>query len=231
MRQDESRRPLFCQCLHQIDTVNKERPFIQSLLEKYIAAAAGLSASWGRLREQSFEKNWQLLEQLSAGETDVVVSYLKWMADISESYCDDFVQYGRNRNKDYLMAWQGEPEAQPDNQPGDQSLHFVDLQKMKAKRGAGYQRRKKLSHESEENGPQREIDIKKHPNSAKETAGKCSDYAVWILAGSVGFLLGLIFAWFAGYGMLTLIIVILVVVLMAVMGYLYSSSGRNFDGD
>lgn len=227
MRQDERKRLLFCQCLHQIDTLDKKRPFIQALMEKYIAAAAGLSDSDGRFRQQSFEKNWLLLNQLSAGKISVVASYLEWMAGISESYYEGFVQYGQSRGRDCLMAVPDVSEEQLDSQ----HLHVVDMQKMKARRGSGYRRRKNRPHEFEKNGPQPEIDIKKHPNSANTAATKLSDYAVWILAGGVGFLLGLILVWFAGYGVLTLVIVMLVIVLMVVMGYVYGSSGRKSDGD
>lgn len=112
MKRDGRKRALFCQCLHQIDISDKERPFVQLLLDKYIAAAAGLSDNEGRFRDQSFEKCWQLLDQLSEGKIKVVADYLTWMKDISVQYYQDFVRYGSKEGKDWLMDLQFANEEQ-----------------------------------------------------------------------------------------------------------------------
>ena len=44
---------------------------------------------------------------------------------------------------------------------------------------------------------------------------------MWGLAMGTGFLAGLVFAWFAGYGVVTLIAVILVILLTAAAGIVY----------
>lgn len=48
-----------------------------------------------------------------------------------------------------------------------------------------------------------------------------ADYGLWGLAMGTGFLAGLVFAWFAGYGVVTLIAVILVILLTAAAGIVY----------
>lgn len=131
MKHDGRKRALFCQCLHQIDISDKERPFVQLLLDKYIAAAAGLSDSEARFRDQSFEKSWQLLDQLSEGKIKVVADYLTWMKDISVQYYQAFVQYGSREGRDWLMDLQFANEGQL----SCRELLAMNVDQMNAQRG------------------------------------------------------------------------------------------------
>ena len=60
-----------------------------------------------------------------------------------------------------------------------------------------------------------------HTDIEKSAMEKLSGYSAWFLAGSVGFMLGLVFAWFVGYDIITLIAVILVIILMVAAGWVY----------
>ena len=131
LKQDEGCRQLLCQCMHQIDTKDKTRTFVQTLMEKYISAAAGLPQSGSSGYKQSLERNWQLMDQLSAGKTKIVASYLKWMKDISIPYYQDFVEYGSKEGRDWLMDMQFADEAPP----GCQELLKMDVRQMNAQRG------------------------------------------------------------------------------------------------
>ena len=131
LKQDEGCRQLLCQCMHQIDTKDKTRTFVQTLMEKYISAAAGLPQSGSSGYKQSLKRNWQLMDQLSAGKTKIVASYLKWMKDISIPYYQDFVEYGSKEGRDWLMDMQFADEAPP----GCQELLKMDVRQMNAQRG------------------------------------------------------------------------------------------------
>ena len=54
-----------------------------------------------------------------------------------------------------------------------------------------------------------------------------ADYGLWGLAMGTGFLAGLVFAWFAGYGVVTLIAVILVILLTVAAGIVYFKCKNN----
>mgnify|MGYP007000005462 CR=1 FL=1 len=100
-------------------------------MEKNISAAAGLPQSGSSGYKQSLERNWQLMDQLSAGKTKIVASYLKWMKAISIPYYQDFVEYGSKEGRDWLMDMQFADEAPP----GCQELLKMDVRQMNAQRG------------------------------------------------------------------------------------------------
>lgn len=71
------------------------------------------------------------MDQLSAGKTKIVASYLKWMKAISIPYYQDFVEYGSKEGRDWLMDMQFADEAPP----GCQELLKMDARQMNAQRG------------------------------------------------------------------------------------------------
>lgn len=75
---------------------------------------------------------------------------------------------------------------------------------------------------SEKESSPSEIDTQNLPGMMNQwVPDALADYGLWGLAMGTGFLAGLVFAWFAGYGVVTLIVVILVILLTAAAGIVY----------
>ena len=75
---------------------------------------------------------------------------------------------------------------------------------------------------SEKESSPSEIDTQNLPGMMNQwVPDTLADYGLWGLAMGTGFLAGLVFAWFAGYGVVTLIVVILVILLTAAAGIVY----------
>ena len=75
---------------------------------------------------------------------------------------------------------------------------------------------------SEKESSPSEIDTQNLPGMMNQwVPDALADYGLWGLAMGTGFLVGLVFAWFAGYGVVTLIVVILVILLTAAAGIVY----------
>ena len=75
---------------------------------------------------------------------------------------------------------------------------------------------------SEKESSPSEIDTQNLPGMMNQwVPDALADYGLWGLAMGTGFLAGLVFVWFAGYGVVTLIVVILVILLTAAAGIVY----------
>lgn len=104
-------RRLLCQCLSGIDTNGKPVNFVQTVMEKYILAAAGLPQTDCREYEESFEHIWKLLDRLRAGSMSTIQSYLEWIRKVSPSYYQNFVRAGLAGNRMYLLKILGSADV------------------------------------------------------------------------------------------------------------------------
>lgn len=100
---NEDCRRLFCYCLHQVDTAQKPVSFVRTVLEKYILAAASLKDRNSREYIESLIRNWQLLDQMRAGNQATAQSYLEWIRKISVSYYQDFVENGLSEGRTWIL--------------------------------------------------------------------------------------------------------------------------------
>ncbi|MGN0204039.1 MAG: hypothetical protein ACI4BB_05830 [Coprococcus sp.] len=107
----EDYRRLFCCCLHHVDTKGKPMSFVQTVMEKYILAAAALSDRNCKEYENSLDRNWKLLDQLRAGSLGTVRSYLEWMREISDAYYQDFVDQGLSEGRTWLFKLLGSSKS------------------------------------------------------------------------------------------------------------------------
>lgn len=104
-------RRLLCRCLNSIDTSEKQTGFVQVVMEKYILAAAGLTQTDCREYDESFERIWKLLDQLRAGSTSMIQSYLEWIRKISPVYYQYFVKAGLSENRTCLLRLLGSADV------------------------------------------------------------------------------------------------------------------------